>query len=307
MSELDPEIAKSAGFRFFPKRMVFTNTSVRVMRVLSGVMKPPADTTGLDIERFPVAGSDKDVIVYRRPSESPLPVVFWIHGGGFVLGTNDQAGWGATFASHLPVALVSAGYRLAPENPFPAALDDLRTAIDWLSTDGADLDLDPTRVCVAGESAGGGLAASLVQRLADEGVEVAGQLLVYPMLDDRTATRPEHGAKDHMIWTNGSNRHGWSSYLGRAPGAETVPPYAVPGRREDLAGLPPTWIGVGDLDLFWDEDHAYAERLAECGVECRLETFPGAPHGFPSMAPDAAVSRKLVESAQGFVADVLLP
>ncbi|MEX1280383.1 MAG: alpha/beta hydrolase fold domain-containing protein, partial [Acidimicrobiia bacterium] len=158
------------------------------------------------------------------------------------------------------------------------------------------------RVAVGGESAGGGLAAAVAQRLTDEGVDLAAQLLVYPMLDDRTAVRPDLGQNDHPVWTKGSNHTGWSSYLGKEPGAEMVPKYAVPARRTDLSGLPPAWIGVGTLDLFHDEDVGYAERLRSAGVDCELEVVEGAPHAFMTLAPDAATSKDVERSAMAFLA-----
>jgi acetyl esterase/lipase len=201
--------------------------------------------------------------------------------------------------------VVSVAYRLAPEHPFPAALDDAHAAWQWLQGAAASLGVDPARVAVGGASAGGGLAACLAQRLRDEGrVQPAAQLLVYPMLDDRTAARRELDGAGHLVWHNRSNRAGWSAYLGGAP---EVPAYAVAARHGDLHGLPPAWIGVGDLDLFWSEDRAYAERLEAAGVAVEFLEIAGAPHGFDMMAPDVPLARAFAASQVAFLRARLAP
>jgi acetyl esterase/lipase len=111
------------------------------------------------------------------------------------------------------------------------------------------------------------------------------------MLDDRTAARRELDAIKHILWSNKSNRVGWSAYLGAEPGAATAPDYAVPSRRADLSGLPPAWIGTGDIELFYDENRAYAAALEAAGVECVLDVIPGAPHGFETVASDTSIAR----------------
>jgi acetyl esterase/lipase len=145
----------------------------------------------------------------------------------------------------------------------------------------ASMDIDPTKIVVGGISAGGGIAAGLVQKLHDEGgIQPAAQLLIYPMLDDRVAANRELDELSHSVWNNhSSNVFGWSSYLGQDPGGE-VQPYSVPGRRQDLKGLPPTWIGVGTADLFLDEDREYAKRLEDSGVDVSYVEVAGGIHAF---------------------------
>jgi acetyl esterase/lipase len=150
-----------------------------------------------------------------------------------------------------------------------------------------DLGIDPDRIAVVGASAGGGLAAAVAQRSHDEGIPLRAQVLVYPMLDDRTALRQDHAGRGHFGWTPVSNRFGWTAYLGREPRMSDAPEYAVPGRRADLTGLPPAWVGVGELDLFYDEDVDYAESLRASGVPCTLVTVPGMYHGADALAPKA--------------------
>jgi acetyl esterase/lipase len=159
------------------------------------------------------------------------------------------------------------------------------------------LGIDPERISVGGGSAGGGLAAALAQKVKDEGkIKLAFQLLVNPMLDDRTAARIDMKDRQFLIWPKESNQFGWESYLGQPCGEHTVPMNAVPARREDLSGLPPTWIGVGSMDLFHDENIAYAQKLAECGVECKLVVVPGAFHGFDAFNSQIPVVREFRES-----------
>ena len=152
--------------------------------------------------------------------------------------------------------------------------------------------MDPQRIAVGGASAGGGIAAGLALLSHDRGVApVAFQLLVYPMLDDRTVVRDDLDTRHVRVWTPGSNRYGWTSYLGRQPGSDGVSPYAAPARRVDLGGLPPAWVGVGSLDLFLDEDREYARRLRAAGVDCQLEVVDGAFHGFDALFLRKDVSR----------------
>jgi acetyl esterase/lipase len=213
-----------------------------------------------------------------------MPVMLYVHGGGYVMGTPAYCDpFAETFARELGMTVVTPRYRLAPEHPFPAAIDDLYAALTWIHASADELGVRRDRIVIAGQSAGGGLAAALALMARDRReVRVAFQLLVYPMLDDRTVLREIDGTH-HRIWTAASNRFGWASYLGREPGSADVSPYAAPARAESLAGLPPTWIGVGTHDLFHDEDVAYAERLRSAGVPVDVEIVPGAFHGFDGL------------------------
>lgn len=159
-------------------------------------------------------------------------------------------------------------------------MDDLYATLRWIHANAEALRVRADRIVVAGASAGGGLAAGLTLLARDrKEIPVAFQLLVYPMLDDRTVGKTLDGT-NHRLWTAVSNRFGWTSYLGREPGGADVPVYAAPSRAESLAGLPPTWIGVGNFDLFHDEDVEYAKRLEAAGVSVELEVVPGVFHGF---------------------------
>ena len=230
--------------------------------------------------------------VYRpSASAAPTPVLLWFHGGGYVIGKPemDDAVCGQ-YARELGIAVVSVDYRLAPGHPFPAGLEDGYAALIWVRHHADQLGIDRNRIAIGGASAGGGLAASLVQLAHDRGeVDPVFQLLVYPMLDDRTSCRTDLADTNHLAWSRKSNGFAWQAYLGTAPGARDMPDCAVPARRTDLAGLPPAWVGVGSLDLFHDEDVAYAQRLRASGGACDLLVVPGAFHGFDVFTPDAPV------------------
>lgn len=251
---------------------------IRRMFGLVDAITPPASGTHVR----DVTDGDVRVRVYRPATGSEPAAVLWVHGGGLIVGTLGQDNPRCSgLALALGITVVSVDYGKAPEHPFPSGLDDCAAAWHWLQRHAGELGIDPSRVVLGGASAGGGLAAALAQRLHDEGgQQPAGVLLVYPMLDDRTAADESLDDLRHLVWTNVSNRTGWTSYLGQPPGSPAVPPYAVPARREDLTGLPPTWIGVGSADLFAGECREYAGRLHEAGVEVELVAVPDAPHGF---------------------------
>lgn len=188
------------------------------------------------------------------------------------------------FADQLGITAVAAGYRLAPENPYPAGLEDAYFALTWL----AGLDsVDATRVAIGGESGGAGLAAALAITARDRGeITPVLQVLAYPMLDDRSAHDPRLAKREYRLWNQQTNALAWRYYLNGAD-----PEAAVPARVHDLSGVAPAWIGVGTLDLFHGENVAYAQRLTDAGVSCQLDTVPGAFHAFDRVAPKANISR----------------
>ena len=258
-------------------------------------LTPGARVSGVERRTARAGGVRLRVYVPERASGAAL---LWIHGGGLVMGSPrmDDRLCGET-AARTGAIVVSVDYRVAPKHPFPAALEDVAAGFAWLVAHAAGYAVDPLRIAVGGQSAGGGLAAALVQRLHDEGTPVAAQWLWCPMLDDRTAADRSRDADDHFVWNNRSNLVGWRAYLGDAFAVAEVPRYAVPARRGDLSGLPPAWVYTSAIELFHDEDVAYAERMRHDGVEVTLDVVEGAPHGFESWAPDSDLARSLVDRA----------
>lgn len=245
--------------------------------------------------------------VYRPQGGSCGAGLLWIHGGGLIVGMprqNDRLC--SIYARDLNLVVVSVGYRLAPKHRFPSAIDDCLAVWQWLQGSAAMLGLEKERVALGGESAGGGLAACLAQRILDAGgVQPLAQVLYCPMLDDRTAANRDLDKAKHFIWDNYNNHNAWGAYLGEAPGGPSLPAYAVAARRENLAGLPPAWIGVGDIDLFYEEDRRYAERLNTAGVYCEFDDVPMAPHGFHSYAEDVPISRAFYQRNHNFLREKL--
>jgi acetyl esterase/lipase len=233
-------------------------------------------------------------VINRQPGAAPRPAILHMHGGGYVIGT-ARTGMALLqpLAQELDCLIVTVDYRLAPDTVFPGALEDNYCALRWLAQNARELGVDPKRIAVMGESAGGGHAATLAIAARDRGeVPIAGQVLIYPMLDDRTGSAAS-SAGEHFLWNAASNRYGWSSLLRVPAGSAEVPPGAVPARIADLRGLPPAFISVGTLDLFYEEDLEYARRLQAAGVPVQVEVFEGAYHGFDVFRPQAAASRRL--------------
>ena len=265
-------------------------------------MAPEPQDSGVEWREERITAPDGHDLLVRvyRPADAhgTLPAILHIHGGGYVMGsvrTNHLSN--IELALSASALVVSVDYRLAPETVAPGAVEDCYAALRWLHDGAAQLGVDPKRIAIRGESAGGGLAAALALLARDRGgPAIAHQNLIYPMLDDRTCItrQPEHlGA---FVWTPQANVFGWRSLLGKEPGSADVSPYAAPARAESLAGLPPAFICVGALDLFLVEDMDYARRLIEAGVAAELHVYPGAYHGF-DVTPDAAPVRQMKRDA----------
>lgn len=231
----------------------------------------------------------------------PAPCVVWVHGGGMVAGTRWAALEALDVADTTGAAVVSFDYRLAPEHRSPAAVEDCLAVVEAVIGGAAALGIDPDRVVLGGNSAGGGLAAAAALRLRDEaGPELAGLLLVCPMIDDRMETPSSRMAGDDVVWQRTSNEFGWRSLLGERFGSEDLTGHEVPSRATDLSGLPPTYIDVGSVDIFRDEDVAFASGIWAAGGAAELHVWPGGYHGFELMAPGAAISRAAVEARRSW-------
>lgn len=233
------------------------------------------------------------------------PGLFWIHGGGMVMGTRFMAGEALDTAAAVGAVVTSVEYRLAPEHPHPGPLDDCSAALAWVAEHAAELGIDPARLVLAGGSAGGGIAAGVALRVRDEGgPPLVGLLLLYPMLDDRMVTAS--CAIDAVVpWNRASNEFGWRALLGDAFGTDDVPAHAAPGRATDLSGLPPTFVDVGSVDLFRDEDVAFASAIWAAGGDAELHVWAGAYHGSESFAPDAALSVDARQARARWLARIL--
>lgn len=251
----------------------------------AGFMFPPLPAPAWEKQSIASSKGAPDVTIYivnAKPGTA-RPAILHTHGGGFVGG---EAKGGLRTLQEITHALdcvaVSVDYRLAPETRYNGSLEDNYAGLKWLHQHAADIGADPDRIALYGESAGGGHAALLAIAARDRGeIPVSFQALIYPMLDDRTGSTvqkpPYMGA---IIWTPENNRFGWNSFLGVEAGGRNVPVAAVPSRTKDLAGLPPTFMAVGSIDLFVDEDVEYARRLLDSGVMTELHVIPGAYHGF---------------------------
>jgi acetyl esterase/lipase len=273
-------------------------TRDRAAALAAAVTRPPWPAGVATEDRYapgPAGAPDVLVRVYRPEGlPSPAAALYWVHGGGMVMGSiamNDDMC--ASIADHLKIVVTSVEYRLAPEYPYPAPLEDCYAGLKWFAGISGELGVDPTRIAIGGASAGGGLAAGLGLLARDRGeVALAFQLLVYPMIDDRNVTASSHTIVDPKVWNRTANVVGWNAYLAGRAGADDIEPYAAPARATDLAGLPPTYINVGDLDLFLDEDIAYAQALMRAGVPVELHVYPGAFHGSNNFVSRAVLSRR---------------
>jgi acetyl esterase/lipase len=296
LDRIDPEIQPRVGKL---KAMDPGSPVARLLFALVPYVLPTKRVAGVTLTKDR-AGS-VPLRVYR-PDNADGSGLLWIHGGGLIGGTPkmDDQFCGDT-AKQLGVTMVSVDYRLAPKHPFPAAHDDVYDAWTWFIDHLAAWGVDGDRVAIGGQSAGGGLAAGLVQHLHDEGQPLAGQWLWTPMLDDRTALNTELDSVGHLVWDNRANRYGWGSYL-RAVDRQAPPPYAVPARREDLTGLPATWIYASDIELFHDEVVDYATRLKAAGVETTLDIVPGVPHAVEATATDTRAAVKILAQGRAWLA-----
>jgi acetyl esterase/lipase len=295
---IDPEIAES--LRDFPD-FDFSAANLPAMR--AGTMFEPQSAP--DVERVELTTERGDVALsLLRPVESAErpPVLYWMHGGGMVIGNRymDDARL-IEWCRWLGCVCVSVEYRLAPESPYPAPLDDCEEGLRFILEHADDLRIDPRRVGVAGRSAGGALAAGLALRWRDRGqAPLAFQYLEYPMLDDRGLTVSSQ-LDGLPVWTRESNTFGWRSYLGGLCGTDDVPVDAAPARAGELCGLPSTFIVVGTVDCLRDESIDFAARLCRAAVPTELHVYAGAVHGFDMFA-DTAVARTAARDSADWLA-----
>lgn len=255
---------------------------------------------GIKVDGFTATATDGTqlpLFLYRRADTGPSgSAALFLHGGGMIMGWHRSYDMLVrNYVASSGVPLLSVHYRVAPEHPYPTPVEDCYTALRWLATHATDLGIDPARIAVMGGSAGGGLAASVTLLARDRGgPPLARQLLLAPMLDDRTAT-VDARTQSFCTWDCDDNITGWRAFLGDMAGSDDVSPYAAPGRADDLSGLPPAYIDVGALDIFCDEDLTYAKRLMAAGIPTEFHLYAGAPHGFEIFAPQTDVARRAAD------------
>jgi acetyl esterase/lipase len=279
-----------------------SDSTLHVTRQESAKLARPALPSPTVTERLIPGGKGAPKVRVYMVGNSPgaaRPAVLHMHGGGYVAGSVSMNFRDIQeLSAALDCVVVSVEYRLAPETRFPGSLEDNYAALKWMYRNAAELGIDTSRIAVKGESAGGGHAATLAIAARDRGeVPICMQVLIYPMLDDRTgSTRRVPPFIGYYTWTAPKNRYGWTSLLGRPAGSARVPQNSVPARVKNLRGLPPAFIGVGSIDLFVGENVTYAQRLIDSGVETQLTVVPGAYHGFFNFAPRAGLSRQFTRT-----------
>ena len=293
--QYDPELAP-----WIPMIPKIDFTDIATLRNVDGEMmahlpvyEPPVPLTVRDV----VVPGEPDVPVrVYAPAEQdgPLPGLLFIHGGGFILGNVEMFdGDAKRIAAEVGAVVVSVDYRLAPENPFPAGLDDCYAALVWTAAAADELGIDLARLAVGGDSAGGGLAAAVALLARDRGgPALCFQYLGIPELDDRLDTPSMRAYHDTPLWHRPAAEFSWDSYLGPGVrGTEGVSPYAAPARMADLSGLPPAFVNVCQFDPLRDEGIAYAQRLAQANVLTELILYPGTFHGSGMIAASAVTKR----------------
>lgn len=303
---IDPEVrapldgllgAFPGGFNAIPDIVARRELVAAVLAAGSEGVPPNDRVTSKDLVAPGRDGHPEAAVRVYRPvaATGTLPGIFYIHGGGMILGSVEMEDASAAMLCEMTgCVVVSVEYRLAPENPFPAAPEDCYTGLVWMASNAAELGVDPERIALYGPSAGGGLVLAVALMSRDRGFpSIRMQMPIYPMIDDRNDTPSSREITDVGIWDRDGNLEAWGMYLGADYGTDNVSHYAAPARATDLSGLPPTFIDVGEVDMFRDEDIAFAARLIQAGVPTELHVHPGAYHAAEVFAPTAALSQRM--------------
>ncbi len=281
------------GFNAIPDIVERREAVDRMLAALNAA-SPPSQTVSVEDRKVPGHEGDPDISVrIFRPNSSStdLPGIYFIHGGGMILGNVDGESAVCTrLCAELGAVVVSVEYRLAPEHPYPAPVDDCYAGLVWTAEHGAELGIDPSRLAIFGMSAGGGLALAMSLLARDRrGPSICFQMPIYPMIDDRNMTQSSREVTEVGIWDRSANIAAWALYLNGLAADQ----YAAPARATRLVGLPPTFIDVGEMDVFRDEDIAFAARLVQAGVPTEFHMYPGAYHASETLAPEATLSQRI--------------
>ncbi|MBX9730426.1 MAG: alpha/beta hydrolase [Sphingomonas sp.] len=296
INAIDPELRaaleQSRAGRFADQSFEQARDGMDAMLAKIGPLVDPAL-----FERVSVNTRDRAVTgqLYRpteRKERDPLPVMLWFHGGGFFMGRLSNGDpMCLDIANRSGCAVLSVNYRLIPEHPYPAAIDDAVAMLVWAQEQASALGLDAGRLAVGGASAGGCIAAALALRARDQGLPpIRFQLLMIPVIDNRLETPSALATTDPRVWNRDLSQRSWQSYLSNITG--DVPGHASPARAADLSGLPPAFISVEEHDLLRDEGIDYARRLMQAGVTTELHCYPGTYHGSFAFTPQADVSQR---------------
>jgi acetyl esterase/lipase len=266
-----------------------------IMAQTAAAQPMPADVKTTDFHTTGADGAEILLRWYVKEGGAIGPAVLYLHGGGMISGSVAlYDGPISRYVSCSGVPMLAVDYRLAPEHPYPAPVEDCYSGLQWLAEHGIELGVDAARIAVMGDSAGGGLGAAVALLARDRGTPaLSRQILIYPMLDDRN-TCPDLEIVPFAVWSYDDNITGWRALLGDAIGSANVPAYAAPARAADLSGLPPCYLEVGQLDIFRDEDLKYAQRLSEAGVTVEFHLRPGVPHEFETYAYATDIARRSV-------------
>jgi acetyl esterase len=301
MDGMDPEV--EAFIPLLPQLDPSDPVGARRMFAEIAGAAPVPDSPGMDVEDRTVPGEPGVPVRIYRPHQAQGAII-WLHGGGWVVGDLDtEHPWATRLADGSGAVVISVGYRLAPEHPFPAAFDDAYAVLTWTAEHAAELGIDPDRIAVGGHSAGGGLAAGVALRARDQqGPPIRFQLLNQPGLDDRMETWSARNFTDTPWWDRERLAAAWGHYLGDTPAS----PYAAPARAEDLSGLPPAYIATAEFCPNRDEDILYALRLLQAGVSVELHQWAGTFHGSQAIV-SAEVSQRQIAELGGAVRRALAP
>ena len=299
VDQVDPEIVgaltaqQAERYRAIGDNPPLARAMTEAVNRESRASLPP---TAVEIAELTIPAPDCDIplAVYQPPASAPRGGLLWFHGGGYIVGDERDDARCVEIAEFVGCTVVSVGYRLAPEATFREIISDSFAALNWMVDHAPALGIDRRRVAIGGRSAGGGLSAGLALYNRDnKGPELAFQLLIYPMLDDRHDTPSSHEITHPTVWNRDVSIKAWKMYLGDDFGSDDLSPYAAPTRAEDLSELPPALITVGMLDLFRDENIDYAQSLMAAGVATDLQVYARVYHGAETKAPDADVSKRM--------------